>query len=256
MVKRVRICFTAGIAMGMILLSGCSNSGEETVSSPVAAVSSTASETSLPETTAHTEIVIPKSGTEAPAAPAASAAETKTPTKEMASAGPEQTTAAEREKKTVKAYILETGEDTIYVDLENPAERAYDGEGEERKVAFDVGTAAFIDPAHGSVGESVEITYYEEEGKKIATKVTGDGVKREAPKASSEEKHTVYGTFQGYEGDKMILEGDDGETYFFVTEELELPADLAADDYVEAVYRKDSPERYVLGALEILEKAS
>ena len=54
----------------------------------------------------------------------------------------------------------------------------------------------------------------------------------------------------------MILEGDDGETYFFVTEELELPADLAADDYVEAVYRKDSPERYVLGALEILEKAS
>lgn len=253
MVKRVRICFTAGIAMGMILLSGCSNSGEETVSSPAAAVSSTASETSLPETTAHTEIVIPKSGTEAPAA---SAAETKNPTKETALAGPEQTTAAEREKKTVKAYILETGEDTIYVDLENPAERAYDGEGEDRKVAFDVGTAAFIDPAHGSVGESVEITYYEEEGKKIATKVTGDGVKREAPKASSEEKHTVYGTFQGYEGDKMILEGDDGETYFFVTEELELPADLAADDYVEAVYRKDSPERYVLGALEILEKAS
>ena len=201
MVKSVRIYFTAGIAMGMLLLSGCSNSGEKIVSSP-AAISSTASETFLPETTAHTEIVIPKSGTEASADPATSAAGTKNPTKETAWASPKQATAAEREKKTVRAYILETGEDTIYVDLENPAERAYDGEGEDRKVAFDVGTAAFIDPAHGSVGESVEITYYEEEGKKIATKVTGDGVKREA---SSAETHTVYGTFQG---DKMILEGN------------------------------------------------
>lgn len=170
--KRGKIYFAAGMAMGMLLLSGCSDAGEAAVSSP-AAVSCAAEETSLPETTAHTEIVIPKSETEALSVPAAGEAETQNSTRETASASPEQPAAAERDQKTVKAYILETGEDTIYVDLENPAARAYDGEGEDRKVAFDVGTAAFIDPARGSVGESVEITYYEENGKKIATKVTG-----------------------------------------------------------------------------------
>lgn len=76
----------------------------------------------------------------------------------------------------MKAYVLEIGEDMLYVDLENPGSRTFEGEGEERKVAFDVGTAAFLAPASGAVGESVEITYYEEDGKNIALRISGDGV--------------------------------------------------------------------------------
>lgn len=165
MAKKVQICFAAGIVMGMMLLSGCSNASSGSFAAA--------------ENTVHTEIEIPKAAAEATEASATGSAERGGTPTEAAEVRQPQISAAEREKKTVKAYILETGEDTIYVDLKNPAKRAYDGEGENRKVAFDVGTAAFIDPAHGSVGESVEITYYEEDGKKIATKVTGDGVKRD-----------------------------------------------------------------------------
>ena len=89
------------------------------------------------------------------------------------------------EKYTADGYVLEVDNDIMYVDLENPGSRTYPGEGEDRKVAFDISGAEQIqtnvsefNPERKNIirsGINVSIEYYTENGKNIATKVSTNG---------------------------------------------------------------------------------
>ena len=89
------------------------------------------------------------------------------------------------EKYTADGYVLEVDNDIMYVDLENPGPRNYPGEGEDRKVAFDISNAQQIQTQSSSVNPAsshpvrtsviVSIEYYIENGQNIATKVSTDG---------------------------------------------------------------------------------
>lgn len=89
------------------------------------------------------------------------------------------------EIQKTEGYILGYDETTIYVDLENTGSRTYPGEGEDRKVAFDISDAEQIqtevsefNPARETLicsGIHVEIEYYVENGVNIATKISSNG---------------------------------------------------------------------------------
>lgn len=91
--------------------------------------------------------------------------------------------------QTTVGYVLSVDENTMYVDLKNTGSRLYPGEGEDRKVAFDISNAEQVqtnisefNPATDnfiSPGIQVTIEYYVENGMNIATKVTSDGDEKE-----------------------------------------------------------------------------
>lgn len=88
-------------------------------------------------------------------------------------------------EQTTEGFVLSVENDIIYVDLENPGSRTYPGEGEDRKVAFDISGAEQIqtnvsefNPERKNIirsGINVSIEYYTENGKNIATKVSTNG---------------------------------------------------------------------------------
>ena len=77
----------------------------------------------------------------------------------------------------------------MYADLKNTGSRLYPGEGEDRKVAFDISNAEQVqtnisefNPATDNLispGIQVTIEYYVENGVNIATKLTSDGDEKE-----------------------------------------------------------------------------
>lgn len=87
--------------------------------------------------------------------------------------------------QTTVGYILSCNENTIYVDLQNTGGRLYPGEGENRKVAFDISNAeqvqtniSELNPARNNLvrsGIQVTIEYYVQDEINIATKLTSDG---------------------------------------------------------------------------------
>lgn len=93
-------------------------------------------------------------------------------------------------KKLLKAsgYVTAVDGNIVYVDLENPGERNYPDEGNDRAVAFDMsnakieqtpaypGDALRADPVRRSV--TVDITYYVENGKNIVTVIHSDNVEK------------------------------------------------------------------------------
>lgn len=93
------------------------------------------------------------------------------------------------EIQTSVGYILSCDENTIYVDLKNTGSRLYPGEGEDRKVAFDISKAEQVqtnisefNPVKNNLitpGIQVTIEYYVENGMNIATKLTSDGDEKE-----------------------------------------------------------------------------
>lgn len=91
--------------------------------------------------------------------------------------------------QTTEGYVLSSDGYTMYVDLENTGSRRYPGEGEDRKVAFDISNAEQIqtnvsefNPARANLirsGIQVTIEYYVKDGVNIATKLTSDGDEKE-----------------------------------------------------------------------------
>ena len=91
--------------------------------------------------------------------------------------------------QTAEGYVLYSDGYTMYVDLENTGSRRYPGEGEDRKVAFDISDAEQIqtnvsefNPARANLirsGIQVTIEYYVKDGVNIATKLTSDGDEKE-----------------------------------------------------------------------------
>ena len=91
--------------------------------------------------------------------------------------------------QTAQGYVLSCDENTIYVDLKNTGSRLYPGEGENRKVAFDISNAEqvqtniseFNPPRSNFVqpGIQVNIEYYVEAGINIVVKLTSDGDEKE-----------------------------------------------------------------------------
>lgn len=89
------------------------------------------------------------------------------------------------EEHTAEAYVFSVEGDTMYVDLENPGPRNYPGEGEDRKVAFDISGAEVIqtdisevNPERGNPVRTaviVSIDYHTVNGEYIADKITTDG---------------------------------------------------------------------------------
>ncbi len=93
-------------------------------------------------------------------------------------------------KKLLKAsgYVTAVDGNIVYVDLENPGERNYPDEGNDRAVAFDMsnakieqtpaypGDALRADPVRRSV--TVDITYYVENGKNIVTVIHSDNIEK------------------------------------------------------------------------------
>ena len=86
--------------------------------------------------------------------------------------------------QTTIGYVLSVDENTMYADLKNTGSRLYPGEGEDRKVAFDISNAEQVqtnisefNPATDNLISPVTIEYYVE--KNIATKLTSDGDEKE-----------------------------------------------------------------------------
>ena len=88
-------------------------------------------------------------------------------------------------EQTTEGFVLSVENDIMYVDLENPGSRTYSGEGEDRKVAFDISGAEQVqtnvsefNPERKNIirsGINVSIEYYTENGVNIATKVSTNG---------------------------------------------------------------------------------
>lgn len=91
--------------------------------------------------------------------------------------------------QTTAGYVLSVDGNTMYADLKNTGSRLYPGEGEDRKVAFDISNAEQVqtnvsefNPARDNLirsGIQVTIEYYVENGINIATKLTSDGDEKE-----------------------------------------------------------------------------
>ena len=98
---------------------------------------------------------------------------------------PAPETAGQPVEQTAEGFVLSVENDIMYVDLENPGSRTYPGEGEDRKVAFDISGAEQVqtdvsdfNPERKNIirsGINVSIEYYTENGKNIATKVSTNG---------------------------------------------------------------------------------
>ena len=89
------------------------------------------------------------------------------------------------EEHTAEAYVFNVEGNTMYVDLENPGPRNYPGEGEDRKVAFDISGAEVVQTGISDVNPErdnpvrtaviVSIDYHMVNGEYIADKITTDG---------------------------------------------------------------------------------
>ena len=89
------------------------------------------------------------------------------------------------EEHTAEAYVFNVEGNTMYVDLENPGPRNYPGEGEDRKVAFDISGAEVVQTGISDVNPErdnpvrtaviVSIDYHMVNSEYIADKITTDG---------------------------------------------------------------------------------
>lgn len=83
-------------------------------------------------------------------------------------------------------YVLEVDDNLMYLDLENTEGRTYPGEGEDRAVVFDIGSAQIDAPRGVRTGITADVTYYIEDGKNIAMEVKSDGDEKEPIVSGSE----------------------------------------------------------------------
>ena len=165
--------------------SGCSffnPSSNVEVSSPKDNTEESASNDTISDSPKHDEY----DNSQAPKSPNADTNESEDTASEAGNADEAETTP---DIQTTVGYVLSVDENTMYVDLKNTGSRLYPGEGEDRKVAFDISNAEQVqtnvsefNPARDnfiSPGIQVTIEYYIENGVNIATKLTSDGDEKE-----------------------------------------------------------------------------
>ncbi len=174
---------------------------------------------------------------------------------ETVNSSTEDESGSKAEEYTTQAYVFSAEGDTMYVDMENPNCRSYPGEGEERKVAFDISNAEVIQSDFSDVnpetshpvrtGVIVSIDYHIENDKFIADKITTDGM---------EHFFIVYmskGTITHVSETEIsvsITEGDhEGETLEFDLTEWDPAGDvLAVDESVNIEYYTKNGVYYVM----------
>lgn len=157
--------------------------------------------------------------------------------------------------QTAQGYVLSCDENTIYVDLKNTGSRLYPGEGENRKVAFDISNAEqvqtniseFNPPRSNFVqpGIQVNIEYYVEDGINIVVKLTSDGDEKEPYNPVAIGKVI---TVSDTELSIVVTEGDNvGENIIFNLSECnQIIDDISVGDQVAIAYYTNQDINYAV----------
>ena len=159
-----------------------------------------------------------------------------------------------RQEKIVEGYVLEAEGNTITVDLENPEGRNYPEEGLDCGVEFDIANAEKeVIPTSGysenreckiKTGVTVSITYYEENGKNIVTKISTDNDEKEmiVYVSSGEIEEITDKTIKVH-----VREGDySGESLVFDTSETSIPEEASVNSTVTVTYYLKENTYYAL----------
>lgn len=159
-----------------------------------------------------------------------------------------------RQEKTVEGYVLDVEGNTITVDLENSEGRNYSEEGLDRGVKFDITNAEKeVIPTSGysedrecriKTGITVLITYYEENGKNIVTKISTDNDEKEiiVYASSGEIEEITDKTMKVH-----VREGDySGESLVFDTSETSIPEEASVNSTVTVTYYLKENTYYAL----------
>ena len=154
------ICFTLPFTSGCSFFNPSSN---VEVSSPKDNTEESASNDTISDNPKHDEY----DNSQAPKSPNADTNESEDTASEAGNADEAETTP---DIQTTVGYVLSVDENTMYVDLKNTGSRLYPGEGEDRKVAFDISNAEQVqtnisefNPAKDNLispGIQVTIEYY------------------------------------------------------------------------------------------------
>ena len=159
-----------------------------------------------------------------------------------------------RQEKIVEGYVLEAEGNTITVDLENPEGRNYPEEGLDCGVEFDIANAEKeVIPTSGysenreckiKTGVTVSITYYEENGKNIVTKISTDNDEKEiiVYVSSGEIEEITEEAIKVH-----VREGDySGESLVFDTSETSIPEEASVNSTVTVTYYLKENTYYAL----------
>lgn len=159
-----------------------------------------------------------------------------------------------RQEKTVEGYVLDAEGNTITVDLENSEGRNYSEEGLDRGVKFDItnaekeviSTSGYSEDRGCRIktGITVSITYYEENGKNIVTKISTDNDEKEiiVYVSSGEIEEITDKTMKVH-----VREGDySGESLTFDTTETSIPEEASVNSTVTVTYYLKENTYYAL----------
>lgn len=159
-----------------------------------------------------------------------------------------------KQEKTVEGYVLETEGNIITVDLENSEGRHYPEEGLDRGVEFDItnaekdviATTGYAEDRECRIqtGVTVSITYYEENGKNIVTKISTDNDEKEIVVyvSSGEIEEITDKTIKVH-----VREGDySGESLVFDTSETSIPEEASVNSTVTVTYYLKENTYYAL----------
>lgn len=88
---------------------------------------------------------------------------------------------------TISGYVLTSDDNNLYLDTQNPGGRTYPEEGKDRAIHFDISDAQreITDNPDAEARPylrsalTVQVTYYVENGKNIATHISSDGVENQ-----------------------------------------------------------------------------
>lgn len=159
-----------------------------------------------------------------------------------------------KQEKVVEGYVLETEGNIIVVDLENSGGRNYPEEGLDRGVEFDITNAEKeVIPTSGyqedrecriRTGLTVSITYYEEKGRNIVTKISTD---------NDEKEMIVYvssGQIQELTDETIKIhvdEGDNnGESIAFNVSKASMPQEASVNSLITVTYYMKENTYYAL----------
>ena len=162
-----------------------------------------------------------------------------------------------KQEKTVEGYVLNTEGNIITVDLENSGGRNYPQEGLDRGIEFDITNAEKeVIPTLGysenmdcriRTGLTVSITYYEENGKNIVTKISTD---------NDENEMMVYvssGMIQELTEETITIRVDkgdnNGENIVFNMSETSIPQEASENSLVSVTYYMKDNMYYAVSVL-------
>ena len=162
-----------------------------------------------------------------------------------------------KQEKTVEGYVLNTDGNIITVDLENSDGRNYPQEGLDRGIEFDITNAEKeVIPTSGysenmecriRTGLTVSITYYEESGKNIVTKISTD---------NDEKEMIVYvssGMIQELTEETITIHVDkgdnNGENIVFNMSETSIPQEASENSLVSVTYYMKENTYYAVSVI-------